>query len=176
MTKKTIAFSKYECIGIIYSLFYILLTAARWCGKLWLIHYQWCNENVYEGTIWWEVHSQCKVLSFLSHDADSALFGQDGRVLVTDLLIEQHVGVPVPPPHIRVWVGCAQTRTYKHTHQSYSVCASRENNECSGWVSHTFKVPLRSKMCFGFGLTITVQNDVCAEFDTRRPCSPWISV
>ncbi len=86
------------------------------CGKLWLIHYQWRNENVYEGTIWWEIHSQCKVLSFLSHDADSALFGQDGRVLVTDLLIEQHVGIPVPPPHIRVWVGCAQTRTYTHTH------------------------------------------------------------
>ncbi len=61
--------------------------------------------NVCEGD------SQCQVLSLLPHDADSALFGQDGRVLVTDLLIKQHVGVPVPPPHIRVRV----SYTHKHT-------------------------------------------------------------
>lgn len=57
-------------------------------------------------------HSQCQVLSLLPHDADSALFGQDGRVLVTDLLVEQHVGVPVSPPHVWVRVG------YKHRNKN----------------------------------------------------------
>lgn len=69
--------------------------------------------NIIRGRVrWWRVHSQREVLSFLPHDADSTFFGQDGGVLVTDLLIEKHVGVPVPPPDIRVGVSCTETNIH----------------------------------------------------------------
>lgn len=61
-----------------------------------------------DSSTWWKTDSQCEILSFLPHNADSAFFGQDRRVLVTDFLVEQHVGVPVSPPYIGVRVGCTQ--------------------------------------------------------------------
>lgn len=51
-----------------------------------------------------DANSQGEILCLLPHDADSTLFGQDGGVLVTDALVEQHIGVPVAPPHIRIGV------------------------------------------------------------------------
>lgn len=68
----------------------------------------WVKQNVWGQYKCFD--SQSEVLSFLSHDADSALFWQDRWVLVAYLLIEQHVGIPVPPAHIGVWIGCTQTQ------------------------------------------------------------------
>ena len=62
--------------------------------------------------------SQCEVFGFLSHDTDSALFGKDRRVLVTDPLVEQHVGIPVPPPHVWVRVGY---KRFEHKHATLCV-------------------------------------------------------
>lgn len=57
-----------------------------------------------------QADSQREVLGFLPHDADSTFLGQNGRVLVADLLVEEHVGVPVSPPHVGIRVGCTSAR------------------------------------------------------------------
>lgn len=59
-----------------------------------------------------QADSQRQVLSFLPHDADSTFLGQNRRVLVADLLVEEHVGVPVSPPHVGIRVGCADTERH----------------------------------------------------------------
>lgn len=58
-----------------------------------------------------QANSQREVLGFLPHDADAAFLGQNGRVLVADLLVEEHVGVPVSPPHVGIGVGCTDAET-----------------------------------------------------------------
>lgn len=106
---------------------------AEWAGHYWLWGVvemtggkclerkvqTWEKENIsFRKTIgmWFisvKLHnSQRQVLGFLSHNADTALFGQHGRVLFTDALVEEHVSVPVASPHVWIWVSYRKNRAW----------------------------------------------------------------